>query len=341
MALEESDGDDVRKLSRREVEEKLAALQERKTRYEGYLRQLEEGGESQMSLTDPDARLMKENNGFGVGYNVQTAVDAESHLIAGFVVTNRPTDHGLITEVAVEVKDDMGLETLEATADKGYHDPDDIKACLHAGVVPYCLKGVLTDASVEEVTLRHREQTDAEASRMTLEQMIAKAHEGYFVRDAGRNLVICPQGETLRPKSLKRNGDIRYCNKLACRRCKSKCTTSKFKEADFSKDCLIKKVGGRKEDDRRGDNAPQSKLVTERRAVARFKLHMDERKMDNRKCLSEHPFGTIKRTIGEGFFLLRRMFKTEGEMALYCLAYNMRRAMNMRTMGELVAGMAE
>ena len=33
------------------------------------------------------------------------------------------------------------------------------------------------------------------------------------------------------------------------------------------------------------------------------------------------------------------MFKTEGEMALYCLAYNMRRAMNMRTMGELVAGM--
>lgn len=229
VALEESDGDDVRKLSRREVEGKLAALLERKASYEGYLRQLEEGGESQMSLTDPDARLMKENNGFGVGYNVQTAVDAESHLIAGFVVTNHPTDHGLITEVAVEVKDDMGLETLEATADKGYHDPDDmasalengvvpsviqnggasvvdveygyegaeptegqrlgttpedIKACLHAGVVPYCLKGVLTDASVEEVTLRHREQTDAEVSRMTLEQMIAKAHEGYQGRRA-------------------------------------------------------------------------------------------------------------------------------------------------------------
>ena len=37
-----------------------------------------------------------------------------------------------------------------------------------------------------------------ESKQMTLEQMIAKAHEGYFVRDAGRNLVICPQGETLR-----------------------------------------------------------------------------------------------------------------------------------------------
>lgn len=386
LALEENDGEDARKLSRKEVEEKLAVLQERKARYEGYLRQLEESGESQISLTDPDARLMKENNGFGVGYNAQTAVDAESHLITGFVMTNHPTDHGLITEVAGEVKDDMGLGVMEAAADKGYHDPDDmaaalekgivpnvnqndgssvvdveyeyegpeptegqrlgtrpedIRACLHAGVVPDCLKGILTDASVEEVTMRHREQTDADISRMTLEQMIAKAREGYFVRDAGRNLVFCPQGETLRPKSLKRNGDIRYCNKLACRRCKSKCTTSKFKEADFSKDRLIKKVGGWKKEDKRGDIAQRSKLVTERRKVARFKLHMDERKMDNRKCLSEHPFGTIKRTISEGFFLLRRMFKTEGEMALYCLAYNMRRAMNMRTMGELVAGMSK
>ena len=78
---------------------------------------------------------------------------------------------------------------------------------------------------------------------MTLEEMIAKAHEGYFVRDAERNMVICPQGEILRPKSVKKNGNIRYCNKLACKRCKAKCTTAKFKEADFSKDCLLKKVG--------------------------------------------------------------------------------------------------
>ena len=52
-------------------------------------------------------------------------------------------------------------------------------------------------------------------------------------------------------------------------------------------------------------------------------------------------FGTIKRTVGESFFLLRRMFKTEGEMALYCLSYNLRRAMNLRTMDELMAGMAK
>lgn len=387
-ALEESDGEDGRKLSREELEEKLKKLQERKARYEGYLKALEESGEGQMSLTDPDAKLMKEGNGFGVGYNAQTAVDAESHLIAGFEMTNHPTDHGLLTEVASEVKKDMGKKTLEATADKGYHDPEDmaaalergivpsviqndgssvvdieydyqeaditeeqrestapedIKACLHAGVVPHCLEGILTDATVEEVVKRHHETTDSEIAKMTLEQMVAKAREEYFVRDADRNIVICPQGEILRPKSIKKNGKIRYCNKLACKRCKSKCTKSIFKEADFPKDCLIKKAGRRgKDDDKHDDNGTtQTKFVKETKKIARFKLHMDEKKMDNRKCLSEHPFGTIKRTIGESFFLLRKMFKVEGEMALYCLAYNMRRAMSLKKLDELVAGMAK
>ena len=380
-ALEESDGEDGRKLSREELEEKLKKLQERKARYEGYLKALEESGEGQMSLTDPDAKLMKEGNGFGVGYNAQTAVDAESHLIAGFEMTNHPTDHGLLTEVASEVKKDMGKKTLEATADKGYHDPEDMaaalergivpsviqndgssvvdieydyqeaditeeqrdEACLHAGVVSHCLEGILTDATVEEVVKRHHETTDSEIAKMTLEQMVAKAREGYFVRDADRNIVICPQGEILRPKSIKKNGKIRYCNKLACKRCKSKCTKSIFKEADFPKDCLIKKAGRRgKDDDKHDDNGTtQTKFVKETKKIARFKLHMDEKKMDNRKCLSEHPFGTIKRTIGESFFLLRKMFKVEGEMALYCLAYNMRRAMSLKKLDELMAGMAK
>lgn len=386
-ALEESDGgDDGRKLSREEIEERLAKLQERKERYEGYLKELEETGAGQMSLTDPDAKLMKENNGFGVGYNAQTAVDAGSHLIAGFEMTNHPTDHGLLTEVANEVKEDMGMEVLEATADKGYQDPEDmayalengiipnviqndgssavditydfepacitdellsstsqedIKTCLHAGAVPKCMEGILTDARVEESVKYNRGSTDPDVAKMTLEEMIAKAREGYYVRDAERNMVICPQGEILRPKSVKRSGSIRYCNKLACKRCKSKCTTAKFKEADFSKDCLIKKVGGWKKDDRNDDGTPQSKVTREEKKVARFRLQMDEKKMDNRKGLSEHPFGTIKRTIGESFFLLKRMFKTEGEMALYCLSYNMRRAMTLRTMGELIIGMAK
>lgn len=45
-ALEESDGEDMRELTRKEVEEKLEKLQECRSRYEGYLKVLEESGES-------------------------------------------------------------------------------------------------------------------------------------------------------------------------------------------------------------------------------------------------------------------------------------------------------
>ena len=110
--LEAYDHEKGRRLSKDELQRKLGVCKERKERYEGYRDTLEKSGESQISLTDPDSRLMKANEGFCVGYNVQTAVDAESHMTAGFQVTNSPTDHGQLTSVASEVKADYGVDVL-------------------------------------------------------------------------------------------------------------------------------------------------------------------------------------------------------------------------------------
>ena len=52
------------------------------------------------------------------------------------------------------------------------------------------------------------ESTDAGIAKMDTEQMILKAREGYFVRNAEENLVFCPQGKVLRLKSIKKNGNI-------------------------------------------------------------------------------------------------------------------------------------
>ena len=53
---------------------------------------LEETGETQISLTDPDARSMMTRGSGIVGYNVQTAVDAKHHLIVEHEVTNIGND---------------------------------------------------------------------------------------------------------------------------------------------------------------------------------------------------------------------------------------------------------
>jgi len=386
--LEKADSEedeDPRKLTKEDIEKKLSELTERKTRYESFLKHMEQNGESQISLTDPDSKLMKENDGFGVGYNVQTAIDAGSHMIAGYAVTNAPTDHGQMTSLASEVKKDMGVETIETTCDKGYQDPDDIaaalengiipnviqrdssseidveyeysentvtesqikstspediKKCLHNGVIPECLRHVLSDARIEEMILREDVISDAAVTKMSLEEMLEKAQSGYFVRDAERNLVYCPAGEILRQKSIKRNGNIRYSNKLACKRCKDKCTISRFKEVDFNKDSLIKRSKQCKEPCRIDESKKKPNNQFVKKKVVRFKLHMDQKKMSNRLCLSEHPFGTIKRTIGKSYYLLKRMYKVDGETSLLCLAYNMRRAINMCGVGKLAMVMA-
>jgi transposase len=175
---------------------------------------------------------------------------------------------------------------------------------------------------------------------MSPDEMMAKALEGFFARDAARNLVYCPQGEILRQKSEKRNGSIRYCNKLACRKCHNKCTSSKFKEADFSRDTLIKAVDSRKKQNITNDNTPlKTPKVTVVKKIVRYVLHPDRKKMNNRKCLSEHPFGTIKRTLGQYCFLLKGFVKVEAETGLFCLSYNMRRAINLKGVPALLAAL--
>ena len=385
--LDSLDAEEDSELSREDVKRKLDECVNRKERYEGYREHLEATGGSQLSLTDCDARLMKQNEGFGVCYNVQTAVDAQAHMIAGFKVTNSPTDHGQLTALATEVKEAYGGEPLECTADKGYESPsdissclangiipnvikrdggdtqevayeykpcdisdavkgstakEDIQKCLEAGVIPDVYEGRLEKAGVQDVCKTTSAISDSDVVSMTEEQMRQKALKGYFVRDTQRNLVYCPQGQILRQKAVKRNGEIRYCNRLACKRCKNKCTSAKFKEVDFDKDCLIvrsKLCAKEGESKRHGDGSKPCTHTgaTFKSKVVRYVLHLDKAKMDKRKCLSEHPFGTIKRALGQYYFLLKGIAKVEAEMSLFCLSYNMRRAINIAGVIPLVA----
>ena len=84
--------------------------------------------DQQISLTDPDARSMATSGrGSGiVGYNVQIAVEANHHLIVMHEVTNDGTDRSQLSHVANEAKTALGVEKLDAVADRGYFNSEEI-----------------------------------------------------------------------------------------------------------------------------------------------------------------------------------------------------------------------
>ena len=381
--MDEGEGEEeAGTLSREEVEEKLKKARERLERYEGYQKMMEETGISQLSLTDPDARLMKNKNGFAVAYNPQTAVDSETHLIRDFEMTNQVTDHGLLNPAMKGIRRETEGEILEAVADKGYENAEDLVHCLENGIIPHVIpedgkegyeleipyeeadadvgstdaeklkeslragkvpeayRGVISQMEVKEVSRKVPEGSEEESGEKmsvygTPEEMKRRAEEGYFVRDPERNLVYCPAGETLRQKCVKKNGNIRYANKNACRHCKyrNKCYKGKneWKEIDFTKDCLEKPCRDWLRSEGKPCDLPKKKekVHYEKKKVVTFILKPDPQKTEKRMSLSEHPFGTIKRAMGAAYFLLRGLRKVTGEFALMCLGYNMERAKNL------------
>ena len=117
--------------------EKIAAIRQRRTRCEEMLAHLDQTGEEQISLTDPDSRAMAAHTRVAVGYNVQVAVDTKHKLIVEQQVTNQVVDMGLLTQTAAPAKEVLGVETIAVVADRGYFKIEDIEACEQAGIEPY------------------------------------------------------------------------------------------------------------------------------------------------------------------------------------------------------------
>lgn len=69
---------------------------------------------TQISLTDADARLMKNKKVMDVSYNMQTAVDSKTHMIMDYHSTNHPTDHGQLMPTIERMKEVAGDEIPEA-----------------------------------------------------------------------------------------------------------------------------------------------------------------------------------------------------------------------------------
>jgi transposase len=174
-----------------EIKKRIQELRSRKDKYEGYKKQLKESGKNEISTTDPDARLMcNNNNNVDVSYNVQTTVDSKHKLIADYKVTQKPNDLGELDNMALRAKKLFGGKEFEALADKGYYKAEDLKKCVENGITPYVTKQIYSNGTGDK---------DFYADK--------------FKYDKDKNIYICPAGKELyyhRDRTKKSKGIIGY-----------------------------------------------------------------------------------------------------------------------------------
>jgi transposase len=133
------------------LKEKLVKLDEEMKKLAAHEKLMLASPDQQISLTDPDSRSMATSGrGSGmVGYNVQTAVDTEHHLIVAHEVTAVGHDRSQLANMAEQAKAVLQAGKLEAVADRGYFDSKEILACEEAGITVTLPKPMTSNAKAE------------------------------------------------------------------------------------------------------------------------------------------------------------------------------------------------
>ncbi len=81
----------------------------------------------QHNFTDPESRIMKSSEGFQQCYNAQVAVDSSSQVIVAERVTDSASDRGQLVPIVKSIKENMGRQAKELSADGDYCSEANLK----------------------------------------------------------------------------------------------------------------------------------------------------------------------------------------------------------------------
>jgi transposase len=285
---------------RAEAASKHAALVVKREAVAADVARLEASGETQLSRTDPDARLLTKSGQSVSGYNIQIAVDAAHKLIVAAEAVNDGNDTGQLHAMAQAARAAMGVEKLQAVADVGYYNGETLKACEDGGI----------EAFVPEPQRGKRLE---KAGRFGLDAF------GY---DAGADAYRCPAGQLL---AAMRGGRKDVTGKLRIKYASRRLVCS---------GCAVRTQCLSPQGKRRVIERWEHEAVIERH---RARMATGEDMMRRRKALAEHPFGTLKCRAGYRHFLVRGLAKVRGELGLMVLCYNFTRVLNIIGLKKLVA----
>ena len=293
------DKQEAAELNKKQIAVKLKGLQERKTGFEDLQTALAESGEKQISTVDADSRSLPIKDRItDVCYNVQAANDSKHSLVVDIDTINKG-DQGQLNTMAEKAKDILDAKELTVLADKGYHVGRELQAAKDNNITTVVAYPQPPDRS---------------------DKIDPAYYTDKFTYNKQSDAYTCPAGcelttngkEYSKGKADRTTYTVKTYTTAACSTCpfKKSCTTSKFRKIDRSEyqDIIDE----------------NNKGVDENRELYK-----------RRPLISEHVFGTIKRSWGYTYTLLKGLEKVNGEMAIIFTMYNLRRAMSILGIEEL------
>jgi len=255
----------------------------------------EEKAEVRVSLTEPEARVMKHgDNAIAPSYNVQISTDAEQKIVVGVRLTQSSSDSGLLGKAMEVVEENLGRRPARAVADGGYTDRSTIAEMAEKGID---FIGSLGD------------QQARRAAALKAAGIEAEFGAAFFMVQPESKTLQCPAGKRLQyvGQSVKRGN--RYHQYRAqggdCPGC------------EFQPRCCPKNPA---------QGRTVSVLVSEPAEVATFRQKMEteeaKRIYKQRGAVAEFPNAWIKDKLKLRKFCLRGIVKAGIEAMWACLTYN-------------------
>ena len=306
IAKIDDDNSSIDDAQKDEFKKKLELIKERKIEYSNLKQKMTDENLSELCVTDPDCKIMKNHSNIEPCYNVQSVVDSKNKLIIDYNVTNQANDMGLLKPMADKVFADYNLnEFLDKNpehiitniADAGYYKTSDILALNTSNVKALVPKPRISNAS-----------GNADFSKSNF----------YF--DYEKDIYICPNNKELtfsRKSTEKRNGIINEYKIYTC----SACTNCPYL------DKCTKSINGR---------SIKRNIKEDRISEIDAEYKKDSTFYKLRKALVEHPFGTIKRSLNFTHVYIKGLHRISSWTSSVFLAYNLKRVINILGVPKLI-----
>jgi transposase len=278
------------KISKDEIDKLLI----KKEQFQKDLDMLDALGKEQYNKTDKDATVMSKPAHNLMAYNAQIAVDDTYKFIVATDISTNGHDLDQLHNMATKTKEITDNPNMIVTADKGYYSSRELKKCI--------------EDNIETIV-------PPRATAKTKKIQSARFSKNQFIYNHEEDCYICPNNQKLKKiqKQYQRDGRMLDVYRVSSSHCKI---------CPLKKNCLSdvtpNKQMYRWEHENIIDDYTTKMATPKAKAIVK-----------KRGSIVEHPFGTIKRTLGWDHFLVRTKKKVLGENALIMFTYNFKRLLNL------------